>query len=260
MTTTNLKEFLNTRRDKPVAGCAKYLGTVGEDQHEIEMIISDNSVDRHGDVIDPKGWDLSHYNGVVLWNHNSNLPPIGKASKTWVGGDQLRQIWQSVPKDIDGGFAEMIAKMVKGRFIRDASVGFLIKEYEIAEDRDRVRGYPPLNIKSAELVENSVLNIGANRNTSSKSLFDQAAQKGIDTTPMAERASLLLDMGAKAMGLDRRSLEALYFEHRGKDVTISTPPSSEPVEVPAIKNPHSTLKFTNALRQQIEIEKALLEF
>src|SRR3990167_5361820 len=47
----------------------------------IEAIVASDSLDRHGEIIDIKGMDLSKFkqNPVVAWAHNYDEPPIAKA-------------------------------------------------------------------------------------------------------------------------------------------------------------------------------------
>src|SRR5438105_1903827 len=45
-----------------------------------DVIFSDGSIDRYGDSIDQKGWQLEAFrsNPVALWSHDSSSPPIGR--------------------------------------------------------------------------------------------------------------------------------------------------------------------------------------
>ena len=56
-----------------------------EKQRQISYLVSDETVDRMGDIIKVGGWDLKSYkqNPVVLWSHDgSRVPPIGRS--VWV--------------------------------------------------------------------------------------------------------------------------------------------------------------------------------
>ena len=234
------------------------------DLHIIQMMISDKTVDRHNDSINANGWELKNYNGSILWAHNHNLPVIGKALNTWVGGDKLRQIWKSVPKDIDGGFSDMIGKMYKHEYLTDSSVGFKILEYEVSEERtDENSWFPALNITKQELLENSAVNVGAHPGAGAKA-FEAAKAAGIDTTPMAVMAAKLLDMTALSCGISREDLEKAYFANREENKSLFTVESTfgveEKDEDPEIEKSGPSITDVNlAVIRAVEIKKAELE-
>ena len=45
----------------------------------VEVIVSTNAKDRHGEILDIKGLDTKKYSGVVFVNHNYEQLPIGKS-------------------------------------------------------------------------------------------------------------------------------------------------------------------------------------
>ena len=81
----------------------------GEEQTVVGMS-STRYVDRDNEIVVPKGVDLSHYvkAPVKLWNHNWDMPPIGKnlaikatskglLAKTAIGGTEFaNEIWKAV--------------------------------------------------------------------------------------------------------------------------------------------------------------------
>ena len=46
-----------------------------------DFVISNGSIDRDFDTINPDGWNLENYrkNPVVLWNHEWDDPPVAKS-------------------------------------------------------------------------------------------------------------------------------------------------------------------------------------
>jgi len=54
---------------------------VNTETRTVDFVISNEEVDRDGDIVSLKGWDLSHFkkNPVVLFGHDHNSPPIAKA-------------------------------------------------------------------------------------------------------------------------------------------------------------------------------------
>ena len=124
---------------------------------KMAFTISTASVDRDGDTIDPKGWDLGSYskNPVVLWAHDYSQPPIGKAANIKSTASGLQAEVEFLPKGVSP-FADMIHEMCKGGFLNATSVGFRGMEYDEAKDR---KG---LDFKKQELLEFSIVPVPAN--------------------------------------------------------------------------------------------------
>ena len=59
-------------------------------------IISTSRVDRDGDTIDPRGWQLDDYrkNGVVLFGHDSRSIPVGKTTTIGLVNGKLGASWR----------------------------------------------------------------------------------------------------------------------------------------------------------------------
>jgi HK97 family phage prohead protease len=89
-----------------------------------EFVMSDESVDRVGDVIRAKGWDLQDFqkNPVALWGHNHDKP-IGVWENVRVAGKRLvgrlKLAKQGTSAEID-----TIRSLVEQRIIKSVSVGF----------------------------------------------------------------------------------------------------------------------------------------
>jgi HK97 family phage prohead protease len=82
-----------------------------------------DAIDRYGEVILPKGVDLTQYrkNPVVLWSHDQGEPPIGRC--LWVKPDEgKRGLIAKVEfaKTEDG---EEIWQLYKGGFLKTFSIG-----------------------------------------------------------------------------------------------------------------------------------------
>lgn len=75
----------------------------------------------------------------------------------------------------------------------------------------------PVDFHKQELLEWSVVNIGANRNARAKDVWAEAKSvHGIDTTPLAKFLGLKLDTKGAVSDELRPTIEALYFEHRSE--------------------------------------------
>lgn len=130
------------------------------DKRELQFTISTDTVDRMGDTIDVKGWKLDAYrkNPVVLWAHDNESLPVGKATKIWLENGKLKATAEFTPAGM-AKFNDTIFDMLKGGFLNAVSVGFMPIEYAFVEDADRRFG---IDFKQQELLEFSVVSVPAN--------------------------------------------------------------------------------------------------
>ena len=120
---------------------------------QVEVIVSTGSKDRHNEVINPDGIDLKSYNGTVLYGHDYEGLPIGKATKVWKdkATKTLRARMQFAVEEYP--FAKTVYNLVKGGYLTDVSIGGIVKKWN--EDYT--------TIEEMEMIEFSVVPIGANR-------------------------------------------------------------------------------------------------
>jgi HK97 family phage prohead protease len=129
--------------------------------------ISTAAIDRDNDTIALDGWDLKAYksNPVVLWGHQSYMPPIGKSVEVGLDGAALKAVVEFVPRDMPviGEEAEMVWRMCDMGFLSACSVGFRPLDYKTAKDRmDDDDWWPALDFLKQELMEWSICTIPAN--------------------------------------------------------------------------------------------------
>jgi HK97 family phage prohead protease len=125
-------------------------------------VLSDESVDRLGDVIMSDGWQLDDFkkNPIALWGHDAHEPPLGTWQNLRVEQKQLVGDLQLAPKGTSDRIDE-IARLVEVGIIRAASVGF-----RAIERKPRLVGEKQVGeiyVKHA-LVETSLCAIPANPN------------------------------------------------------------------------------------------------
>lgn len=122
-----------------------------------EFVLSDESVDRMGDVIYADGWDLKDFqkNPVALFGHD-HAKPIGVWKNVRVEGKKLLGKLQLA---VEGTSAEIdtIRKLVEQRILKAVSVGFSPIEYNQRSDG----GY---NFIKQSLHETSLVSVPANAN------------------------------------------------------------------------------------------------
>lgn len=203
--------------------------SIDVDKRQIEFIISTAAVDRYGDIVEVKGWDLKAYkaNPVVLFGHNSSIPPIGKAIKTWRDGDALRSIAEFMPQDISA-FAHSIFRMYQEKFLRAVSVGFKPLKYERLKDEEGNETWAYRFLKQ-ELLEFSAVPIPANPEA-----LVAAREKGIDTMPFKSWAEEMLDNWNSTgneikslYGVERKEIENIRRRAAGLGATFKVPPAMQ---------------------------------
>lgn len=168
----------------------------------VRFVFSDASIDRSGDSIDQAGWKTDAYrdNPVALWAHDSSSPPIGRSSNVGTIAGKLMGDIEFMPAEISA-FADSIYRMVTAGFIKAVSVGFIPLEYAFSKDKNRPFG---IDFTKQELLEISVCPVPCNPNA-----LQEAKALGIDTSPLREWASKVLDEGGHIL-IPRNLLEETF--------------------------------------------------
>ena len=132
------------------------------DDGSIAWVLSDYSVDRDMERVDPAGWDLKAFkkNPVVLWSHDYIRPAIGKVMSPKVKDGKLIGNVKFSSKEVDE-FAAMIEGKVREGILSAGSVGFKSRKVEVVDDKKEQAG---LIHRQQELYEFSIVNIGSNPN------------------------------------------------------------------------------------------------
>jgi HK97 family phage major capsid protein/HK97 family phage prohead protease len=122
----------------------------------LEFVMSDGSVDRMGDVIEPDGWRLDNFqrNPVALFGHNASFP-IGKWHDVGVRKGQLTGRLELLDPVSDR--MREIHAAVAGGVLRAVSVGFHSDNVEPLKSGG-------IRFVEAELVECSLVSVPANPN------------------------------------------------------------------------------------------------
>ncbi|MCM0760673.1 hypothetical protein M7775_19160 [Sporomusa sphaeroides DSM 2875] len=213
-----------------------------DDGIEITMTISTASIDRDGDTISPDGWKLENYlkNPVVLFAHQSRMPPVARATQTWLEDGDLKSTALFTPKDLYP-FGYMIGQMYKTGFMNASSVGFDPLKWAYVEDKDRPWG---VDFLEQELLEWSTVPVPAN----AEALLD-IKSKGVDTEPLYDFAVQVLDGCDFGVWLPKKTAETI-FGTLNKEKIFSLP-GKPPNEQSASKD----TELLSSFQKQIEINK-----
>lgn len=135
-----------------------------EKGYDFEVIATNESIDRDGEMIKKDGWDFTNYlkNPILLWGHEHNQLPIGKVTDIIVTDTDIRArgIFANTQ------FARDVKALYDQGILKAVSVGFLPQERE------------GNIITKSELLELSFVNVPSNpeATTTGKALKDFEAK------------------------------------------------------------------------------------
>ena len=126
-----------------------------------EYVMSDGSVDRMGDVVDPAGWDLKNFKAhpIALLNHDRDQI-IGKWVDVRVDGKQLRGRLELADEGTSP-LVDNVRKLVAQNILRAVSVGFRPIEQQPL-DKNASELWGPFKFTKSELLECSLVAVPAN--------------------------------------------------------------------------------------------------
>ena len=151
------------------------------------FLISNEDVDRHGDVVLARGWRLEAYrrNPVFLWAHDYARPVIGRAQSVWKEPGQLLARMEFAPTD----FAREVAALYRSGYQQGVSVGFKPLRYE-ERRQERTGAFLGIRFLEQELLEVSAVPVPANRDALRRSMpLASAPSPGVEEVLQALRAA-----------------------------------------------------------------------
>jgi len=125
----------------------------------LDFVLSDATVDRYGEIVEPDGWDLKNFkkNPIALFGHNSSFP-VGKWTDLRVEDGKLKARLNLAKRGTSYRLDELIGLVEQG-ILRAVSVGFRpIK----SEPMDPERPFGPQKYLKQELLETSLVSVPAN--------------------------------------------------------------------------------------------------
>ena len=175
----------------------KHIKGAQDENDPFRFVMSDESVDRVGDVIRAKGWDLEDFqkNPVALWGHD-HAKPIGVWENVAVVGRKLignlRLAKKGTSPEID-----TIRSLVEQRILKSVSVGFQPLEAVPLKNKSG------LEYLSQKLHECSLVSVPANANA-----LAIAKSFGADPVKVFGGVKPLTQCAAKATKETRAVLDA----------------------------------------------------
>ena len=151
------------------------------------FLISNEDVDRHGDVVLARGWRLEAYrrNPVFLWAHDYARPVIGRAQSVWAEPGQLLARMEFAPT----AFAKEVAALYRSGYQQGVSVGFKPLRYE-ERRQERTGAFLGIRFLEQELLEVSAVPVPANRDALRRSIpLASAPSTGLEEVLEALRSA-----------------------------------------------------------------------
>lgn len=203
----------------------------------VTFVASTDAIDRVGDSVKQDGWQLDRFrkNPVILFAHDYDEPPVGRAVACYVEAGQLLVTVQFAPAEVYD-FADTIFRLVTGGYLNAVSVGFIPKKWVWVDDASRPFG---LDILEAELLEVSVVPVPAHQDA-----LVQARSKGIDLTGfqrrMAKAGRVLSHENESSLRQARDLLDAVLSQVQPADDATKQAPTPADPETPPADPPTST--------------------
>lgn len=191
---------------KAYAADIKQVG--GAEDRTLRFTISTKAVDRDGDTIDPKGWDLSNFKrgGSVLWAHDNSQLPVARPTRTWVDGGKLKSHARFPTEDVYP-FGDLVYRMIQDGMLRATSVGFLPKEWTLNEERKNAVGMPGVDFTKQELLEYSVVPVPSNP----EALLEAKTKSAYDLSLLRDWCEKTLDgENTEAIWVPRKDIESTW--------------------------------------------------
>ena len=111
--------------DNKIKLASNDLTSIDTANYTVKAVISDESEDRHGEIVVQDGWDFQEYknNPIVLFGHDASAYPIGKTLDIEVNGSVTTATMQfAVDENPE---AKTVWNLVKGGYLKTISVGFI---------------------------------------------------------------------------------------------------------------------------------------
>jgi HK97 family phage major capsid protein/HK97 family phage prohead protease len=128
-----------------------------------EFVMSDSTVDRVGDVVEAKGWQLANFKNhpIALFNHDRDQV-IGRWADVQIKGDQLVGRLELADEGTSP-LVDTIRRLHAQKILRAVSVGFRpLEKSLLTKDADKY--YGPFRFTKSELLECSLVSVPANPN------------------------------------------------------------------------------------------------
>lgn len=238
----------------------------------MDFVLSDETIDRYGDVVKAEGWVLSNFrkNPIALFGHSSSFP-IGTWSNVRVEGGKLVGRLVLAARGTSARIDELLSLVQQG-ILRAVSVGFRPMESEPIDPKVPWDGTRYLK---QELLECSLVSVPANPaalqlarslnisdETLSLAFGEHAETRRRDATAIGEHAGTKTAAGIKPAGAPSRlKVKNMNLSQRIMDAkTKLTAKEQERITLTAADQlDHDAIEAVNDEIETLERDVAVLE-
>lgn len=241
------------------AGTLKASPSAELGEREILFIMSDGSVDRYGDTIDPKGWIVENWlkSGSWLWAHNPYELPVAKAVAAFLFEGALYGIARFPTAEVYD-FADTCYKLILDGTLQGCSVGFRPLKWTFNEDPARRGG---IDFIEVELLECSLTPVPANVNAVAvqKMLGAQGAHQrsilvGVDTSQVETACKALSALVERA----EAAVAVLKGIGNGPQGLLPAPAAEPAADAPIVASRAGKV-LSRANQDKLEQARALIQ-
>jgi HK97 family phage prohead protease len=234
----------------------------------LTYVLSDATVDRYGDIVEPQGWLLDNFrtNPIALFNHRAEQV-VGKWANVRITQDALLAEFEPAEPGTSR-IADEVRKLVEQGVLRAASVGFHGIEAE------PIKGTRGKRYKSQELVETSIVSVPANpaalaiaksldiSDDTMELVFGKHAAlttRSIQPGKHAETQPRPLGIGVKSMNISQQIEDAQTRLNAARDALLAhtQEPNHDLDEAETLNNEVEFLEKDLASKQRTEKSLAL---
>ena len=233
---------------------------IDDEQFIIRGVFSTDDEDRHGEVIDQKGWDIKEYmtNPVVLFAHDQWTPAVAQMIELGIDAKgRLAGAMKFAVEEFE--LAKTLFNLYKGGYMRAFSVGFMnTKEERITDDNDD----ETILLKENKLYELSCVNVPANAMAlaGAKGINVNAIDEAIDKANEEKNKNKVVSLTDEAV---EKISDSLYkkIQH---NISTDTAKKIKKVETPKSQGGEkhkkrfaTTKQINQAIRQLVKVKKEI---
>ena len=200
----------------------------------LNVTITTNTIDRDGDIIEPKGINLTNFrkNPVVLMAHDYRGLPIARA-------ENIKKTDNGIISDVvfpeEGVYplADTVYRLYKDKFMSAWSIGFIpIKMEDIPDDNEK--DTEPLRRKGRRIKTSELLEYSGCAVPSNPEALTNMISKGIDIEPLKEAGFIEIEEPGYLMDKKGRELlmELVDDELKEKEIILKPEETEDYIHIP----------------------------
>jgi HK97 family phage prohead protease len=215
-------------------------------------VLSDATVDRYGDIIEPTGWQLANFqrNPIALFGHQGSFP-IGTWANVRVENGKLLGEFVPAARGTSQRIDEIV-NLIEQDILRATSVGFQSIETEPLDPKDPYGG---LRYLKQELLETSIVSIPANpaalQVAKSLKLSQETMSLVFGKQADTGRRDMLTGKHAERQSSNRRTIPVTTISQQVED-RQSMLTAARDALIELVRDPEHDTEEADTLQQEVE--------